>query len=67
MRVSNRQLNKNSKFKVGDKVVCTWGLNRGKEFIIMLVISHGYSLKIADGSDDKYYGYHDDQLELVES
>lgn len=54
----------NVKFHVGQTVVCTLGLNKGKKFVIQSIIKNGYSCKLADGSNDKYYSYNDNTLEL---
>lgn len=53
-------------FNVGDKVVCTWGTNKGKVFIIELIMKESYSCSLADKSDNKYYEYTDSTLEKAE-
>lgn len=60
--IKTMQVNVN--FKVGQTVVCTIGLNKGKKFIIQSIIKNGYSCKLADGSDNTYYSYTDNSLEL---
>ena len=55
----------NVKFKVGQKVVCTWGTNKGKEFIIEVVLAKAYSCSLVGGDNSKYYEYDDNTLEAV--
>ena len=54
-------------FTVGQTVVCTQGINKGTAFVIIAILEskNKYSLQIADGSNDKYYGYDDAWLELA--
>ena len=54
----------NVKFQVGQTVVCTTGLHKGNKFVIQTIIKNGYSCKLADGSDNAYYSYTDNTLEL---
>lgn len=48
------------KFKAGDKVVCTWGTNKGKAFTIRKRLSHdGYSCTVTGEADGRYYYMND--------
>jgi hypothetical protein len=51
----------NKNFKVGQKVICTFGSNKGKEFIIEAILKDSYSCSLVDG-DGKYYEYNDNTL-----
>lgn len=60
----------NVKFKKDQRVVCTWGSNKGKEFIIEVVLKDGYSCSMVGGDEvkyehKKYYAYDDNKLEEV--
>ncbi|MCM3387289.1 hypothetical protein M3649_03970 [Ureibacillus chungkukjangi] len=55
----------NRKFKLDQKVVCTFGSNKGKEFIVKLIVSDGYSCQLANENDGKYYRYTDSTLIAV--
>lgn len=50
------------KFKSGDKVVCTWGSDKGVEFIVVKVLQDQYSCKRVDKLNDRYYGFKDRHL-----
>ena len=52
----------NKNFKLGQTVVCTFGSNKGKEFIITAILKDTYSCKLVD-DDGKYYEYNDRTLE----
>jgi hypothetical protein len=54
----------NTKFKIGQKVICTLGSNRGKEFTIVVIFKYGYSCLLSNENDGKYYFFTDDTLEL---
>ena len=56
---------KNKNFKVGQRVVCTLGLNAGKIFIIKIILNNGYSCVLEGEENKKYYQYNDDTLELA--
>lgn len=55
----------NIKFKVGQKVECIMGYNKGKRFIIIEKNNDAYGLKSVDSNDSKTYQYNDEWLELV--
>lgn len=52
----------NVKFKVGQKVACTWGINKGLELTVASYKGNNYILKDQNG---KPYLYSDNQLKLV--
>lgn len=57
----------NKKFKVGQKVECIMGYNKGKRFIITEKMSNGmYGCKSVDKNDKKGYQYTDEWLKLAE-
>lgn len=44
--------------KIGDIVICTWGSNKGKEFIVKKFLDNGnFSCILKDGSNNKHYEY----------
>jgi len=52
--------------EIGDTVVCTLGINKGKEFIVETILKNGfYSCRLKDKSDEKYYQYDSNNLEKV--
>lgn len=50
------------KFNEGDTVLCTWGSNKGEEFIVRYAHNDGYVLE-REGSEKEYY-YAERMLEL---
>ena len=55
----------NKQFKVGERVICTWGSNKGLEFVIKKPHDDCYICKRPKG-DGTLYKYDDDKLEAIE-
>lgn len=49
----------NVMYKLGDRVVCSFGSRKGLELVIELVLDNSYSCKCDEG---KYYSYNDATL-----
>ena len=53
------------KLKVGDKGICTWGLNKGRKFVVALLLKDGFYSCRAVIDDGKYYSYDDKSLNKI--
>jgi hypothetical protein len=54
----------NKKFLIGQRVVCTFGINRDREFVVEAILNNSYSCSSVDINDEKYYEYNDDSLKV---